>query len=328
MCTPGRPARWCRARWDSTGPTPASTRHRSSSPSSPAASTQRAKAGTSNTYWVCTNCAPASTLAASRPMSAAGSATAAEQPGRPGHELAPGHQLAVVAHHPGHPEQLSAVQVEDRLGLRVVALPGIVAGHQHHVRDAQRRGGQQLGLQRDPVPVPAGQLHDGLDPGVQRGQAAGPARHPGRGARVVGDVHRVHPVPQQPPPCGSTGSVLAPRGGPTSAVTANSPAARTRASTPGPEPWPPGLPAMGRSRSRPPVAVRSEPVRSVPATLRLLVGDLRADLAADHAERAQAGQRGGHLARQRRRRRGGLGQPDGRHPGQHGRVRSPTAAMT
>ena len=61
-----------------------------------------------------------------------------------------------------------------------------------------------------------------------------------------------------------TGSVLAPRGGLTSAVTANSPAARTRASMPGPEPWPPGLPAMGRSLSRPPVAVRSVPVRSVP----------------------------------------------------------------
>ncbi len=59
-----------------------------------------------------------------------------------------------------------------------------------------------------------------------------------------------------------TGSVLAPRGGLTSAVTANSPAARTRASMPGPEPWPPGLPAMGRSLSRPPVAVRSVPVRS------------------------------------------------------------------
>ena len=59
-----------------------------------------------------------------------------------------------------------------------------------------------------------------------------------------------------------TGSVLAPRGGPTSAVTANSPAARTRASMPGPEPWPPGLPAMGRSLSRPPAAVRSVPVRS------------------------------------------------------------------
>ena len=108
-----------------------------------------------------------------------------------------GQHGALVPHVPQRPQQLHAVQVEDRLGLRVVAELGVVAGHHQDVADAEGRRAEQVGLQRDAVAVPAGHLHDRLEPGVQRGEAAGPAGQPDVGALVVGDVDRVDPVPQQ-----------------------------------------------------------------------------------------------------------------------------------
>ena len=107
----------------------------------------RRTAGTSNTNCVCTNCAPAATFlrragAARTVGAAAGFSDRAEQPARRRHELAAGQQPALVAHRPGRPEQLHAVQVEHRLGLGVVAEPRVVAGHQQHVRYAQRRRGR------------------------------------------------------------------------------------------------------------------------------------------------------------------------------------------
>ena len=54
------------ARSDRTTPTPARMEHRCVSPSSRSAPTQRSKAATSNTYWVCMNCAPAAIFFAAR----------------------------------------------------------------------------------------------------------------------------------------------------------------------------------------------------------------------------------------------------------------------
>jgi hypothetical protein len=79
----------------------------------------------------------------------------------------------------------------------MVAEPGMVAGHQQHVRDAQGARRDQVGLQREPVAVAAGDLHDRLDPGLGGQQAARPASHPHVRAGVVGDVHSVHPAAQR-----------------------------------------------------------------------------------------------------------------------------------
>jgi hypothetical protein len=90
-----------------------------------------------------------------------------------------------------------ARRAESRLGRRVVAGSGMIAGHHQDVRNAERGGAEQVGLQRDAVAVPAGHLHDRLKPGGQRGQAARPAGQPHAGALVVSDVGGVDPVPQQ-----------------------------------------------------------------------------------------------------------------------------------
>ena len=84
-------------------------------------------------------------------------------------EPPPGQQDVLIAHGPQGPQQLDAVQVEHRLGPRVVAELRVVAGHDQDVADAEGAGAEQVGLQRDPVAVPAGHLHDRLEPG---GQAA------------------------------------------------------------------------------------------------------------------------------------------------------------
>jgi len=69
--------------------------------------------------------------------------------------------------------------------------------HPRHCDHAERGRGKQFGLQRDPVPVPAGQLHDRLDAGGQSRQAPGQAGQPDCGALIVGDVDGVNPIPQQ-----------------------------------------------------------------------------------------------------------------------------------
>ena len=109
-------------------------------------------------------------------------------------ELASGQQDVLVAHGAQGPQQLHAVQVEHRLGARVVAELRVITGHDQDVPDAQSRRAEQVGLQRDAVTVPAGHLHDRLEPGVEDGEAAGPAGQAHVGALVVGDVDRVHPV--------------------------------------------------------------------------------------------------------------------------------------
>src|SRR5215831_12697635 len=97
-----------------------------------------------------------------------------DQPARRRVQPAPGQQPPLVAHGAGGPDELDAVQVEHGLGVRVVAEPRVVAGHQDHVGDAQGGGGQQVRLERDAVAVAAGDLHDRLDARGQGEEAARP----------------------------------------------------------------------------------------------------------------------------------------------------------
>ena len=109
---------------------------------------------------------------------------------------APGQQGVLVAHGAQGPQQLDTVQVEHWLGLGMVTDLRVIARHHQDVADAERGCAEQVGLQRDAVAVPARHLHDGLEPGGQRGQAAGPAGQPHVRALIVGDVGGVDPVAQ------------------------------------------------------------------------------------------------------------------------------------
>ena len=57
-------------------------------------------------------------------------------------------------------QQLHRVEVEDRARLGVVAEARVVTREEQQVFDPQRRGAEQVGLQRQAVAVAAGQLQD------------------------------------------------------------------------------------------------------------------------------------------------------------------------
>ncbi|VTR67808.1 hypothetical protein DESC_610391 [Desulfosarcina cetonica] len=97
-------------------------------------------------------------------------------------------ELGFVAHFFDGADQLGGVDVEDALGLGMVAELLMVAGEAEHVADAHGRGTEDVGLHGQPVAIPADHLVIGLEPlfdGDQRGRPAGHAHH---GGLVVGDI--------------------------------------------------------------------------------------------------------------------------------------------
>ena len=75
-------------------------------------------------------------------------------------QLAAGQELSIVAHGAHGFQQRHAVEVEDRLGARLVAGLHAVAGQAHDVGDAHGGSAQHVALDGDAVLVAAGDLHD------------------------------------------------------------------------------------------------------------------------------------------------------------------------
>ena len=69
-------------------------------------------------------------------------------------------------------------------------VPGgdIIAAHQDEVVDAEGGRPEQVGLQRQPVAVPHGQLHDGLEPLLHQQVGCRQRRHMHMGAGVIGAI--------------------------------------------------------------------------------------------------------------------------------------------
>ena len=86
---------------------------------------------------------------------------------------------------------VSAVEIEHRLGLRMVAAAHTVAGEAQHVADAHRGAAQDVALDRDPVAVAARDLHHGRVADARQQRADGEARHVAVGAAAVRCVDRV-----------------------------------------------------------------------------------------------------------------------------------------
>jgi hypothetical protein len=72
--------------------------------------------------------------------------------------------LLLVAHAPQDPQHLDRVEIpEVHAPLRRRPLPRVVAGQAEHVADAERRGAQDLRLERHARAIPRGDLHHRLD---------------------------------------------------------------------------------------------------------------------------------------------------------------------
>jgi hypothetical protein len=79
----------------------------------------------------------------------------------------------------------------------VIAARGRIAAHEHEVREAQRRGPEDVGLDRDAVAVAARHLHHGLDAAIQQQFADGARIHRHARAGRFGDVDRIDRAAQQ-----------------------------------------------------------------------------------------------------------------------------------
>ena len=91
-------------------------------------------------------------------------------------------------------EQRHAVEVEDRLGARLVAGLHAVAGQAQDVGDAHRRAAQHVALDGDAVLVAAGDLHDRRIAHAGQQRADADRRHVAVGARGIDGVDAVDPA--------------------------------------------------------------------------------------------------------------------------------------
>ena len=156
------------------------------------------------------------------------SAAPRKNAGRAGHRGAVG-QPPLVADHPRGLGERARIEIEHRLGLRLVAGVRVVAAQQQEIADAHRGGAHEIALERDAVAVAAGELKDRLNAAWASSAAAAVAamwaRAPAPSVTLTASAS----------PC--SGSASARRssashdtGGTISAVITNSPAARRRAS--------------------------------------------------------------------------------------------------
>jgi hypothetical protein len=79
----------------------------------------------------------------------------------------------------------------NRFGLRLVTLLGVVAMKAKDVRDAERRGAQQIALQRHSIAVAHRELQHRLDAVLRQDCSGGQRRHMRPRPGTVGDVDRV-----------------------------------------------------------------------------------------------------------------------------------------
>src|SRR5262249_15853451 len=114
-----------------------------------------------------------------------------EEEARVACDLAPGGKLALVAQLARHGRQRGRIDVEHRLGLRLVAGLRVVTGEAQEVVHATGGGAHEIGLQRNAVAIAAGELEDGRDTRAReqgRRDRGGEVR---AGAGAVGDVDGV-----------------------------------------------------------------------------------------------------------------------------------------
>ncbi len=97
----------------------------------------------------------------------------------------------IVAQRARDLEQRHAVQIEHRLGLRMIARLHAVARQAQHVADAHGGAAQNIALNGDAVLVAAGDLHDGRVADARQQGADGQARHVAIRAAAVGGVDRI-----------------------------------------------------------------------------------------------------------------------------------------
>ena len=115
----------------------------------------------------------------------------AEEDARRVREPAAALELRLVTHAADHRQQGDGFEIENRLGLRVVAGLHAVTRQAQDRRHAHRGGADHVSLDRDPVPVPAGHLHDDGVVRAPEERTDRDARHVAVRARTVRSIDRI-----------------------------------------------------------------------------------------------------------------------------------------
>ena len=95
-------------------------------------------------------------------------------------------------------EQRHAIEIENRLGLRMIAGLHAVAREAQHVADTHCGAAEDVALDRDAVLVAAGDLHDGRVPHPREQRAYGDARHVAIRAAAIGGIDRIDVAVEYP----------------------------------------------------------------------------------------------------------------------------------
>src|SRR5438445_7565053 len=106
-------------------------------------------------------------------------------------DLVAGQEARLIAHPHGHLQEADPVEVLDIHRVRVIPLLRIVPAHEDEVLYADRHRAEHIGLQRDPIPIAASDLHDRLDAGRPNDRGGRDRGHRHHRAVAVGDVDRV-----------------------------------------------------------------------------------------------------------------------------------------
>src|SRR5215470_4148300 len=103
-------------------------------------------------------------------------------------------EVGAARHRRAEGKQLDGVEVEDAARLGFVAGGHVVAGEAENVLDPVQRRARDLGLESEPVPVAARELHDRLHPELLQGDRHRERRGVGVGRGVVGRIRRIDVV--------------------------------------------------------------------------------------------------------------------------------------
>ena len=97
----------------------------------------------------------------------------------------------VVAHADRHLHETDAIEILHMDRVRVISVLRVITAHEQEIGETERGGTEQVGLQRDAVPVTSGDLDDGLHAGFADQQRIRDGGHRHDAAVAVGDVDGV-----------------------------------------------------------------------------------------------------------------------------------------
>src|SRR4030042_2161674 len=102
------------------------------------------------------------------------------------------HEVIALLEALGSTEQAHHIEVEDRLGFEMVSNGGMVSLKDEDIRQAQGRGAEEFGLERQSISITTGEIEDHLHPFCLQQGAYRKGSQPHDGILKVWHIDRIH----------------------------------------------------------------------------------------------------------------------------------------